>query len=153
MFFSDSAAAAIAAAFAFACELLVPLMPAETAVPAVSVDDLVVARDVGLELEVVFSTTLRVRVPLGSLMGEAVRWGVNLWGDDERAGDDDGGRFDLLESPRGLCNECGKGGGGICSRPEETFGFFATLFLETIRRSSLPFSVPPLHPPVSYSTL
>jgi len=75
--FSPLASDAAAAVAALAFELFVPLMP-DVCVPAVSVDDRVETRDVGLELVVlVGAATLRARVaPLeDTLTGEACRVG------------------------------------------------------------------------------
>jgi hypothetical protein len=132
---------AVVVTLVFACELLVPFIPPEACVAAVSIDDLVVVRDVGLEL----GAALRMRFDaFGCFTGECDRCGDDLWGEDDRAGEDEGGRVDLSVSPRGLADAGnGAGGGGIFCRAGEASGFWPPPFFVTVNRSSLLFSGSP----------
>jgi hypothetical protein len=88
---------------------------------AVSVDDLAVVREVGLELGAEF-TGLRARLDdFCPFTGDCDRVGDVREAD--RLGDDEGGRLDLSVRVRGLTGGSMADGGGIFSRAGEAEGF------------------------------
>lgn len=114
----------VEAALPFACELLVAfvtswLLPALVAV--VSSEERVVARDDGrVDAEAIepFEGTLRVVRPTVFLAGRGRA------GDDDRTGEDEGGRLGFPGERLGPLEGCaGRGGGGIFSRAEAPTGF------------------------------
>ena len=142
----DVFAVVVAGALPFACELLVAfapktswLLPALVAV--VSSEERVVAREDGrVDAEAIeaFDGTLRVVRPTVFLAGKGRA------GDDDRTGEDEGGRLGFPGERLSPLEGCaGRGGGGILSRAEVPTVFFATLFLGTTSRPGWAFGWSP----------
>jgi len=137
---------AVAGALPFACELLVALVPKTSwllpaLVAVVSSEERVVARDDGrVDAEAIepFDGTFRVVRPTVFLVGKGRA------GDDDRTGEDEGGRLGFPGERLSPLEGCaGRGGGGILSRAEVPTVFLATLFLGITSRSGWTFGWPP----------
>lgn len=102
-----------------AWELLVPFVPVDACVAAVSIEDLVVVRDVGLEIGAELAAFRARPEAFCTFAGDCDRVGER-----DSLGDEEGGRFDLSVSFMGLADiGNGAGGGGIFGRAGETSGF------------------------------